>query len=102
MAKQGQIQKNPVAQIKIYLSNESVKERFKEMLGKRSGAFINSIINLVRNNKSLQDCEPESVMSAALIAATLNLPIDPAMGQAAIVPYKSRGVKLIAQFQIMY
>lgn len=102
MAKQGQIQKNPVAQIKVYLSNESVKKRFEEILKKRAGAFINSIINLVRNNKSLQDCTPESVIGSAMIAATLNLPIDPALGQAAIVPYKSKGGKPIAQFQIMY
>ncbi|KKK51899.1 hypothetical protein LCGC14_3110330, partial [marine sediment metagenome] len=32
-----------------------------------------------------------------MVAATMNLPIDPALGQAAIVPYKKS-----AQFQIMY
>jgi recombination protein RecT len=105
MAKQeqGQIQKstNPVAQIKIYLSNESVKKRFEDILQKRAGAFINSIINLVRNKKELQGCTPESVIGSAMIAATLNLPIDPSLGQAAIVPYKVKG-KSIAQFQIMY
>lgn len=92
-----QLQKNPVGQIKLYVSDESVKKRFEEMLGKRSGAFLNSIINVVRNSRALQNCAPESVMSAATVAATLNLPIDPALGYAAIVPYGNSAV-----FQIMY
>ena len=92
-----QLAKNPVGEIKKYLSDESVKLRFAEMLGKRGGAFTNSIINLVRNSRALQNCEPASIMSAAIVAATLNLPIDPALGQAAIVPYGNSAV-----FQIMY
>lgn len=92
-----QLAKNPVGQIKLYVSDESVKKRFEEMLGKRSGAFLNSIINVVRSKKALQNCSPASVMSAATVAATLNLPIDPALGQAAIVPYGNSAV-----FQIMY
>ncbi len=88
---------NPVAKIKDYLNADSTKERFGEMLGKRAGAFTNSIINVVRNSAHLQKCTPESTISAAMVAATLNLPIDPALGQAAIVPYGN-----VAQFQIMY
>lgn len=97
MATQQSLAKNPVEQIKIYVSDESVKKRFEEMLGKRSGAFLNSIINVVRNSRALQNCAPASVMSAATVAATLNLPIDPALGYAAIVPYGNSAV-----FQIMY
>ena len=88
---------NPVAKIRGYLANIDVKKRLEEILGKRAGAFGNSIINVVRNSQQLQKCTPDSVMSAAMIAATMNLPIDPALGQAAIVPYKNK-----AQFQIMY
>ena len=98
MAKQNtQIQKNPVAIIKSYLASESVKMRFEEMLGKRAGSFTNSIITLVRNNPALQKCTPESTVSSAVQAASFNLMVDPALGQAAIVPYKS-----VACFQIMY
>lgn len=92
-----QLAKSPVGNLKVYLSEERVKVRFNEMLGKRGGAFTNSIINVVRNSSSLQKCSPESVISAAIVAATLNLPIDPALGQAAIVPYGKTAV-----FQIMY
>lgn len=86
-----------VATIRKYLNNEGVQKRLSETLGKRAGAFANSIINVVRNNSQLQNCVPDSVMSSAMIAATLNLAIDPALGQAAIVAYKNQ-----AQFQIMY
>lgn len=88
---------SPVAVLKRYLSDESVKKRFEEMLGKRSGAFVNSIINVYRGSAQLQKCTPASIGAAAIRAATFNLPIDPALGQAAIVPYKTT-----ATFQLMY
>ncbi len=94
---ENQLVKSPISQIKAYTNNDEVKGRFEEMLGKRSGAYLNSIINVVRGSDALQKCAPASIMSAAVVAATLNLPIDPALGQAAIVPYKGT-----AQFQIMY
>ncbi len=88
---------SPITVLKAYLSNENVKKRLEEMIGKRAGAFTNSIINIYRNSSQLQKCTPESIGSAAMRAATFNLPIDPALGQAAIVPYKNT-----ANFQLMY
>ncbi len=88
---------NPVTKIKNYLADIDVKKRLEETLGKRAGAFGNSIINVVKNSSQLQNCTPDSIMSAAMIAATMNLPIDPALGYAAIIPYKNT-----AQFQLMY
>jgi recombination protein RecT len=98
---QGQIQKakmpTALAKIQEYVNNPDVRTRLKEMLGERAGAFGNSIINVFRNTAALQKCEPSTVMSAAMVAASMNLPIDPALGYAAIVPYGNS-----AQFQIMY
>lgn len=88
---------NPIARIRNYLSMDSVRARFSEVLGEQSGAFINSIVNVVRSNKTLQGCSPDSLIGAALVSATFRLPIDPALGQAAIVPYGSA-----ANFQLMY
>ena len=89
---------SPLAMIKSYLlDNENMKARLEEMLGKRGPAFANSIVNVVRNSQQLQKCSPASIGSAAMIAATLNLPVDPVLGQAAIVPYGNQ-----ACFQIMY
>lgn len=88
---------NPIAVLKSYLDNDSVKKRFNEMLGKRSGAFINSIVNVTAGNDKLRACTPASICSGAVRAATFNLPIDPALGQAALVPYGG-----VAVFQLMY
>jgi len=99
----GEIQKRPAGPLGImkgYLSDESIKKRFEDVLGKRSGAFINSIINVVGSSKQLLEVarqNPGSVCRAAMRAATVNLAIDPALGHAAIVPYGQEAV-----FQIMY
>lgn len=86
-----------LAMVKDYLSKEEVESRFNKMLGERASAFMNSVINLVSNSKKLQDCHPGTIVNAALRAASFNLPIDPALGYAAIVAYKN-----IAEFQMMY
>lgn len=103
MTEHTQIQKRelgPLGVMKGYLADESIKKRFEEVLGKRAGAFINSIINVVGSSQQLQEVartNPGSVGRAAMRAATINLAIDPALGHAAIVPYKNEAV-----FQIMY
>ncbi len=78
------------------LSDVSIKGRFDEMLGKRSNAFISSIISAVKGNPGLEKCDPLSIISAAAIAASLDLPINGNLGSCAMVPYKDK-----AQFQIM-
>lgn len=88
-------------QIKNLLSSDAVKHRFTEILGNKSIGFISSVLNVVSNNKLLQEAEPSSIMMSAAIAATLDLPINPSLGFAAIVPYREKGVA-VAQFQIMW
>lgn len=78
-------------------SQDGVKKRFEQLLGGRAGAaFISSIISCVGNNEALSRCRPESIVAAGVMAATVNLPVTPGLGWAAIVPYKGE-----AQFQIM-
>lgn len=86
-----------VSQVKGMLQNESVKKRFNEILGSKANQFTASIINAVSTNNQLQKCEPNSIMSAAFVAASFDLPIDGNLGFSAIVPYKDK-----AQFQMMY
>ena len=86
-----------LAQVKSYINNSSTQKDFAMILGDKSGAFLNSIVNLVNQSKQLQNCNPISIMTAAKRAATLDLPIDPTLGFAAIVPYKDN-----AQFQLQY
>jgi recombination protein RecT len=103
MAQTQEIQKHqpgPLDEVKKYLANPEVKDRLDEMLGKRSAAFSNSVINVISSNKQLRDIaqrNPNSIMRAVIKAATVNMPIEPALGWAAIVPYGDEAV-----FQFMY
>jgi len=81
--------------IKGLMANDVVKSKFAEILGKNAPAFISSVTTLATNSK-LIDCEPKSVLSAAIAAASLDLQITPTLGFAAIIPYGKQ-----AQFQIM-
>lgn len=95
---------------KDLIGDPKVKERFQEMLGKNSTAFLMSVLNCVQNNEKLSQAEPQSVLMASAVAGTLNLPIDPNIGQAYIIPYnvkiKEKGKpdrwEIRAQFQIGY
>ena len=93
--------KSNLAQLKGLLNAESTKKRFFEILGSKSASFISSIINVVNGNQALQEANPNTVLMSASIAATLDLPINPNLGFAAIVPYKEKG-QAVAQFQMMW
>lgn len=93
----------PIKQLKSMLGNESVKARFAEILGKKAPGFISSILSVANSNTLLQNAEPQSVLNSAVIAATLDLPINPNLGYAAIVPYNDRKKgTCVAQFQLQY
>jgi recombination protein RecT len=77
------------------LSQESIRARFNDVLGKKAPAFLSSIMSAYSSNQQLHECEPMSIITAAMIAATLDLPINPSLGMAHIVPYSG-----IAQFQM--
>ena len=89
-----------VATIKSLSSSPLIQGKFKDVLGDKAPAFIASVVGAVNSNYALQKSDPTSVFAAAMIAATLNLSVVPTLGQAAIVPYKDKGV-MKAQFQIM-
>ena len=74
------------------LDGEGMRKRFDQLLGKRSAQFISSVISVCNENKDLQSCvreDPMSVITAALKAAMYDLPIDPALGFAYIIPSKN-------------
>jgi recombination protein RecT len=77
---------NQVASVKGLLANIGYKKRFEEILGKKAAGFMASIIN-ISNGPVLAGVEPNSVIASAVVAATLDLPIDPNLGFAYIVPY---------------
>lgn len=83
--------------VKNLLSRDDIKFRFNEILKEKSAGFMANLAVMVSNSDNLMKCEPVSVISAAVISASLELPLDPNLGFAAIIPYGKQ-----AQFQIMY
>ena len=81
----------------VMIGSKSVQERFEKMLGKKSAGFLSSLLSLVNNNNLLQKANPTSVLAAAATAASLDLPVNPSLGLAWIVPYGNG-----AQFQLGY
>jgi recombination protein RecT len=104
------IERSPIQGLKGLMNSDYVKRRFMEVMGVKSAAFIASILNAAQKNPDLARCEPQSVLSAAMVAATLDLPIDSNLGFSAIIPYNTKMKDVngreywayLAQFQIMY
>lgn len=79
------------------VKTEGVRKRFEELLGSKAPGFISSLLSVVNSNPQLRTMDPQKVLGAAAIAAAMDLPIDPNLGFAYIVPYKNQ-----PQFQIGY
>lgn len=73
------------------LVSTAVRRRFEEVLNDKALQYMNSVVNLVQSDKSLQKCEPKSVVDSCVKAAALDLSIDKNLGYAGIVPNKDRG-----------
>lgn len=96
---------------KDFFQQDNVKAKFAELMGKRSTGFITSILQCVAQNQLLAKAEPNSIYQAAMMAATLDLPINNNLGFAYIIPYneKVKGEngnpdtwRNVAQFQLGY
>lgn len=81
--------------LKSMLDEPSIRKRFEDVLGKKAAGFMSSILSAVATNPKLREAEHMSVIQAAAIAASLDLPINPSLGFAHIVPYGGK-----AQFQL--
>ncbi len=104
------VQQNKIVSAKDFFSQQNVKQKFEEMLGKRAPQFITSVLQIVASNSLLVNADPTSVYQSAAVAATLDLPLNNSIGFAYIVPYNqsykdATGAwkkKVVAQFQMGY
>lgn len=84
-----------------FFRSGDVQSRIESLLQDRAAQFTTSMMSAVNQNVALQKCEPWSVLTAGITAASMDLPIDPNLGYAYIIPYwdnKNRIQK--AQFQL--
>ena len=94
------------AQLRTMFSREDVMQRLQSVLGKRASTFTTSVLQIVQSNDLLAQSDPSSVLNAAMVAATLDLPLNNQLGFAYIVPFNTRQkdgqYKTLAQFQLGY
>lgn len=83
--------------LKGLLNTPTMQKKFEQVLDKKAPQFMSSLLNLYNGDPYLQKAEPMSVVTSAMVAATLDLPVDKNLGYAWIVPYSGK-----AQFQLGY
>ena len=80
------------AMLNSILDGEGMRRRFNELLGERTPQFLSSLVTLINADANLQKAfreAPMTVIQSALKAATFDLPIEPSLGYAYIVPFNN-------------
>lgn len=100
--KQNTLAKKSDTRFSSFIANPKIKAMIQNTL-KDGKSFITAITSAVGANPKLQECTNESIFSAALLGASLNLPPSPQLGYFYLVPFKDKKAGLIkAQFQLGY
>lgn len=86
---ENQVAEHDPKSIKAYVSDSKIRQKFEEVLGKKTQGFLASVMQ-VANQPQLKNAIPATVINAAMMAATLDLPINNNLGFAYIVPYKRK------------
>lgn len=89
MTQQSQSKTNAVTIFEGVLKSDFINNQLTSALADNKGAFVSSLVELYTGDKSLQQCNPKLVALEAVKAASLNLPINKALGFAYIVVYNN-------------
>lgn len=77
--------------IATFLAQDAVKQNVESVVGnKDSQRFISSVVSAVQTNPQLAECTNPSILSAALLGHSLNLPQSPQLGYFYMVPFKNK------------
>lgn len=109
MAMQSKVAKNQTKStgIKVFnnlINSDLMRTKIHQMVGATdSQEFITSITSAVNTNPALAECDPQTIISAALLGQSLHLKPSPQLGYFYMVPFNNRkkGTKE-AQFQLGY
>lgn len=104
MSVQNSLVKQPTKKsFSSFLTQDDIKKRIFEIVGRDSQKFMTSILSAVTNNSTLQECEPMSILNCAFLGEGLKLSPSPQLGQYYMVPFNDskRNIK-VAQFQLGY
>ena len=78
------------------LDRDGYRRRFEELLGKRTPQFLSALVSVVNGSDQLKQVvysAPVTIIQAALKAVSYDLPIDPGLGFAYIVPFKNKKIE---------
>lgn len=109
MAMQSKVAKNQTKSTGIkgfnnLINSDLMRTKIHQMVGATdSQEFITSITSAVNTNPALAECDPQTIISAALLGQSLHLKPSPQLGYFYMVPFNNRkkGTKE-AQFQLGY
>ena len=109
MAMQSKVAKNQTKStgIKVFnnlINSDLMRTKINQMVGATDlQEFITSITSAVNTNPALAECDPQTIISAALLGQSLHLKPSPQLGYFYMVPFNNRkkGTKE-AQFQLGY
>lgn len=86
-----------------FLAQDAIKRKINDIIGGKDGQiFITGITSAVSTNPALAECDNATILSAALLGASLKLSPSPQLGQYYMVPYNDRKRGKVAQFQLGY
>ncbi|MGY6209889.1 recombinase RecT [Cytobacillus firmus] len=89
--------------LKSLLNTPTMQKKFEQVLANKAPQFMASVLNLYNGDTGLREAEPMSIVSSAMVAASLDLPVDKNLGYAWIVAfYDSKKGYKAAQFQLGY
>jgi len=69
------------------MQTPAVVKEFELACGREAGSLMIAIINAANNNPEIYQCEPQTVITAALNSVAVNLSLAPALGQSCILPF---------------
>ena len=74
------------------MATPAMKNKLQEVWGNPTIAntFASSIISIGNGSQAMRRCDPMSIISGAMIAATMQLQIIPTLGQCYLIPYGNK------------
>lgn len=83
--------------MKELVKQDNVQKMLKSTLQDKASQFATSLVSIINSNQKLEQVDQMSVINSAMVAATLNLPINQNLGYVWLVPYNG-----MAQAQMGY
>lgn len=87
-----------------YLGQPTVRQSIEQSIGKNKTAdFISNILACSAANPAIKTCDYKTVVSAAMTATALELPLSPQLGYVYLVPFEdNRNKRTVATFIMGY